>query len=71
MLNGLTLIAALGSFGLFMCALNDSVELAERKSEERREATRQKVYAKKRVEWQKNQNRRELWEEYAHAGNQN
>jgi len=64
MYNGLVLIATLGSFSLFMCALNDSIELVERKTEERRELYRKQAYAAKKQQWLINQNRRTLWEEY-------
>lgn len=63
MLDGLTLIATLGSAFLFMCAWSEAIELEEKKTEERREAMRKSVYATKRREWAIKQNRRRLWAE--------
>ena len=65
MLNGLTLIATLGSLFLFLCALSEAIDLEEQKSQEKREEIRKAVYAAKRQQWIKNQNRRELWQEVA------
>ena len=69
MLNGLTLVATLGSFWLFLCAINDTVELQEQKSEQRREEYRKKIYAAKRQQWQINENRRALWAEVTNNDN--
>lgn len=65
MLNGLTLIATLGSLFLFLCALSEAIDLEEQKSQEKREEIRKAVYAAKRQQWIKKQNRRELWQEVA------
>ena len=69
MYNGLVLIACLGSFSLFMCALNDSIDLVEQKSEERREQYRRQAYAAKKQQWIINQNRRTLGEDYSNDNN--
>lgn len=63
MFEGLCLIATMGSAFLFLCALSEAIDLEEQKAQERREAMRQSVYATKRREWQKRQNRRTLWAE--------
>ncbi|MBP5362126.1 MAG: hypothetical protein J6Y71_03740 [Ruminococcus sp.] len=65
MLNGLTLIATLGSLFLFLCALSEAIDLEEQKSQEKREEIRKAVYAAKRQQWIKKKNRRELWQEVA------
>ena len=69
MFDGLCLIGMLGSFWLFMTALNDSIDLVQQKSDERRERYRKQAYAAKRQQWQINQNRRALWEEIANDRN--
>ena len=63
MFEGLCVFATMGSAFLFLCAISEAIELKERKSQERREAMRKSVYATKRREWQKRQNRRVLWAE--------
>jgi len=63
MLNGLTILAAMGSLFLFLCALSEAIDYEESKANERREEIRKSVYAIKRREWQKRQNRRILWQE--------
>ena len=65
MLNGLTLIATLGSLFLFLCALSEAIDLEEQKSQEKREEIRKAVYVAKRQQWIKKKNRRELWQEVA------
>lgn len=69
MFETLATLGMLGSFWLFMTALNDSIELVEQKSEERREEYRQRAYAQKRKEWTINQNRRKLWAEVENENN--
>lgn len=64
MINGLTVTATMLSLWLFMCALNDSIDIAEHRSEERREQARQRAYARKRVEWTIHRNRDSLWADY-------
>lgn len=64
MFEGLCVVATLGSCFLFLCAISEAIDLSERKSQERRETMRKAAYAVKHGEWQKKQNRRELWNKY-------
>lgn len=63
MFETLATIGALGCVYLFMVSLSEAIEINEHKSQERREEMRKAVYAVKRREWLKRQNRRQLWAE--------
>lgn len=63
MFETLATIGTLGSIYLFACALSEAIDLEEQKSQARREEMRKAIYAVKRREWQKSQNRRILWTE--------
>lgn len=65
MLNGLTLIATLGSLFLFLCALSDAIELENQKTEARREFFRQAAFADKQRERTKKENRENLWRNFS------
>jgi len=65
MLNGLTLIATLGSLFLFLCALSDAIELENQKTEARREIFRQAAFADKQKERTKKENRENLWRNFS------
>lgn len=69
MFETLSTIGMLASFYLFLAALNDTLELNDQKSEERREKYRKRAYAQKRKEWTINQNRRKLWAEVENENN--
>ena len=60
--DGLCFIALLLATWLFLTAINDTIELGNKQTEERRESFRKAAYAAKRQQWKKSQNRRELWE---------
>lgn len=64
MLNGLTLIATLGSLFLFLCALSDAIEFENQKTEARRELFRKAAFAEKQKERTKKENRENLWRNF-------